>query len=317
MVYVNSKVVRENPVFLDESRRFNNRLNSSSFSDISDNDKKLISFIPYFISLAHPFIYSEKGNTTPLFGMRKDMISAYAAHPLNVCNILSKFGFNNPVTLFQAAFHDNPEEFVSLEEKLKSKNLDTSIRGFKTATQYMEEFLFNEISNFTKHKNVSLPENFYNDVLKGVNMLTPSGKTFDSALADLKSLDPIKDSYFVKCCDTFSVNRDSGMYNDYFNPNSKKYISSDSIRIKTLVDKFGQRLDKINVLRNSGKIHLGNYSKERSLVNELTNCLEYVYDLRDNVASEVPKTIEDLNRITSYVRNNHPSYIDTSHGSNR
>ena len=317
MVYVNSIIVRKNPVFLDESKRFFQKLNSSICSDISSNNKKIISSIPYFISLAHPFVYAEKENTTPLFGMRKDMVSAYAAHPLNVCNILLKYRFHDPVTLFQAAFHDNPEEFVSLESKLKARNLDTSIRGFNSPTNYMEDFLFNELYNRSKNSGWDLPDSFYPAVLKGVEKLTPSGNTFESALADLKALDPEKDSYFVKCCDTFSVNRDSGMYNDYFNPKSKKYITCDSERVGILDGKLGQRLEKIDVLRDLGKIHFSGYSKERSLVMELTNCWEYVHDLKESIARSNPVNVQELNIITSKVRENHPSYVSTSYGSNR
>ncbi len=108
------------------------------------------------------------------------------------------------------------------------------------------------------------------------------------------------------------------MYNDYFNPNSIKYINSDSERVGVLVDKFGQRLEKIDVLRDSGNVHLSSgYSKERSLVIELTNCWEYVHDLQLQIDYVSPNTVESLNAITSKVRVNHPSYISTSHGSNR
>jgi hypothetical protein len=316
MVYVNSKIVRENLVFLDESKRFFQKLNSSICSGISKNDKKIISSIPYFISLAHPFVYSEKENTTPFFGMRKDMVSAYAAHPLNVCNILLKYRFHNPITLFQAAFHDNPEEYLSLEEKLKARDLDTTIRGFDSPTHYLEEFLFNEIDKRAKHRGWSLSNDFYFAVLKGVDKLTPSGNTFDSAIADLKLLDPKKDSYFVKCCDTFSVNRDSGMYNDYFNTNSKKYIHSDSERVGVLDNRLGMRLEKIDVLRDLGSVHLDGYSKERSLVSELTNCWEYVHDLKESIARSNPINVQELNVITSKVIENHQSYVSTSFCSN-
>jgi hypothetical protein len=304
MVYYTSKIVLENQVFIDELNRFNSRLNSDLCSDISDNNKQILFELPNFIANAHPFIYRNSNYNSPFYGLRRDMKTAYAAHPLNVCNILLDFGFHNIETLFPAGLHDNPEELRSFKKKARANGFKDYFIDSEDDFLYLNENILPTIKEFVNLYDLHLPESFYPSVVSDVKDLTPSVFGWKD---DFLNLDETKNPFFVKCADTLSVNRDpDGMVSKY---------SGD---VPLIVGKIEERIEKINIMHNKGEKYLDKSSKERSIIMAIGDCREFleefIYEVKNHNGLIDDRVLKNIRR---RVQRNHPYYANTSYGHNK
>jgi hypothetical protein len=304
MIHYNSHRVLQNQVFKDELNRFNSRLNSEVCFDIPDNDRLIISELPIFIASAHPFVYKTEHSNYPFFGLRKDIVTAYAAHPLNVCNILLDFGFHDVIPLFQAGFHDNPEELGSLKNKAKSRGLEGFFIDSKDDFLFLNTKLLPDVKKFVNNNGLYLPENFNKDIVSGVKDLTPGTLGWKN---DFINFDETKSPYFVKCADTLSVNRDPDVM-----------VSKFKGDIPRIVGKIEERIEKINIIYDKGEEYLKKPSKERSIILAIEDCREFLEEFISEVVCYNGLVDDDvLKNIRRVVQRNHPYYVNTSYGHNK
>lgn len=325
MVYVNSDRTRENEFFNHEKMRFLTMLNSGWYDDISLNDLKIISRLPYFISKAHPYIYSSESDLYPFFGVRKNNIVAYATHPMTVTNILLSYGFTDVSTLYIAGLHDGPEEFDSLIDKFSDVDDVSDLGVYRGSSKFLEKFIFKELLEYGDKFDCDFSDDFFDVVESGVNILTPD----KNLKSDLSILNPSDDLFYVKCADVISVNSD---------PENMliRQLGNGSDQVKKLDD----RINKANVLIDLWNNYkrdlygskqadvyerdasLGNldglpdgfFSKRRTLVRNVKDCKEFLWDFQKNLKSSGNElSIAELRVLRKKVQMNHPSYVNVGY----
>ncbi|NQZ85325.1 MAG: hypothetical protein HRU03_06415 [Nanoarchaeales archaeon] len=306
MTRYNSRLVRENTHYKTTTDIFRNLLNSSSLN-ISENDKKLINYLPYFISLAHPYIFFEGNHTDKEdFGGRKISEIPYARHPLRMCILLLKSGITDVKTLFTAAFHDNPEELIALNRELKKQNIEGFLKHFDTAEQYMEDILFPNMGRVFKNEGLFLPTDFYADVSENVKILTPSSNPF----LDLNSLVAGSVPYKVKLPDSLDGISDTGFLNCLYNVNSRKYISNIDERNSVSKNILWKKHNKIDILYAKGDSFYTKNSNEGKLVDKLLEGMDFIEDIISMVDSQNPTIVMDLAVYSKQVELNHSKFMN-------
>lgn len=299
MISKNSENVMKNPAFIAEIERFRERVNSDLCASLSPSHKKLINQIPKFISLVHPFFYRSRKQEEIIFGMRKDGFTAYAAHPMNVVNIMMDFNFLDPTTLYVAAFHDTIEELDGLGKHLSNgKKLTEEIYEFRKnnwRSYFRECILGEDLKKFIDEKNICVPESFVEDIYDDVIALTPNGNW----KCDFKGLYHRPHSFFVKCADSSSVNRDP-----------EKMLIKYHGNLGAQVGKIDERINRIELLRTNGHEYMTKFSKERSLLSHIAHCQEFLTEFRSElIRLDNPNlTKDELYELRKNVQRNHPMY---------
>lgn len=311
MVKFDSKIVMRNGEFGKENYRFHSTLKSEAFSGLDVNQKRLLNLIPGFIAMGHPYIFlhdKPTGESGLIFGKRKDGITAYAAHPLNVVNILLDFRFTNPSQLFVGAGHDFTEEQESLRDKLKAKGEHHDfIDLYNSPLDFTDKYLIDKyLQRKINRKGLedAISETFYDDVKEGIFYLTPSKSWED----DFKHFTPDSFYYFAKVADSLSVNRDC-----------ENMVMKHLGYKEAQLNKLDERLGKMDMLLEHSKdvqeLH-GKNSAQRSIILALGFCYDFVSNFRDKLELSPVMNREELHITRMETLNEHPIYAKISYANN-
>jgi len=286
--------VELNSAFKAESERFTRLLNSEFFQEITTLERALIEPLPKFIPFAHPCVYTNEIEL--IHGMRKDGKTVYGSHAMKLINVLFSFGFNEPSTLYKAAFHDIVEEDIELIEKLKERNLENPYGNISPEDRFKKYLIKGLNKYFEGNPEINLDETFYQGVIQGVKDLTPT----DDWHKDYEILHSCPDTFFVKCGDALIVNCD---------PENmiKKYMGDISAQNM----KLDIRIEKVDNLI-TGEFSYQEKSKEKDLISMLWKCKDFLLDFKSSIKSEM--SYEDLYKLRINITNSHTDYRRVCHG---
>lgn len=164
MVKVSYSDAMNSEEFVKEEQAFQRVSSRHSFRSVQT---PFIKNIPLLAAKAHPIVKINEKNPKFPFGYRRDKQTSYATHVLNTVNIGLRLDEITLTRLFSNLFHDNPEEFVSLENALEG--VSNSKRDEALGPLTAEMNFFNLLKN--------IPEGIRDSVQKRVLRLTPTLKS--------------------------------------------------------------------------------------------------------------------------------------------